>query len=196
VPLSVRRTPDAPRFRPARAVDKPAAEPTLQFAEEAAVLSAAPARRTAPRSRTSLTAAATSGAGPRLLAALIDHAMLGAVDAIVIYFTLRLAGLSIADWRAVPPLPMLAFLLLLKVAYFAAFTAVGGQTMGKMATGIRVVSDEDDVVDPSRAIRRALAGMVSFLTLGIAFVPALFNADRRAIHDRVAHTRVVTLPSA
>ena len=34
------------------------------------------------------------------------------------------------------------------------------------------------------------------LTLGLAFIPALVNADRRAIHDRLAHTRVVALPSA
>ena len=44
-----------------------------------------------------------------------------------------------ADWRLLPVLPMAAFLLSLKVAYLSAFTAAGGQTVGKMLMHIRVV---------------------------------------------------------
>ena len=51
------------------------------------------------------------------------------------YFTLRMAGLSMAEWSVLPVAPMATFLGLLKVAYFYAFTAVGGQTIGKMAVG-------------------------------------------------------------
>jgi uncharacterized RDD family membrane protein YckC len=198
-PLSVRRTPDAPRLRAARTVDKPAPEPTLQFADELQPdeEQSTPVRRAAAtHPRSSLAQAALCSPGARALAAVLDYAILGAIDALVLYFTLRLAGLTMAEWQAIPALPMIAFLLLLKVAYFTAFTTIGGQTIGKMAAGIRVVSDEDDFVDPTRAVRRALAGVVSLLTLGIGFVPGLFGADRRALHDRLAHTRVVALPSA
>ncbi len=193
-PLSVRRTPDAPR-RSARTVEKPAFEPTLQFTEEPEA-EEPPARQPASRPRAPRAAAVPCTAGARLFAAAIDYAMLGTIDATVVYFTLRLAGLTLVEWQAVPLLPLIAFLLLLKVAYFAAFTTVGGQTIGKMAAGIRVVSEEDDFVEPSRAIRRALGGVVSLLTLGAGFIPALLGADGRAIHDRLAHTRVVALPSA
>jgi uncharacterized RDD family membrane protein YckC len=196
-PLSVRRTPDAPRLRAvARAVERPVPEPTLQFADEAELDLARPDPAPAPRPRRSLANATASSALARITAALLDHAMLLAIDATVLYLTVRLAGLTMADWRALPPLPLIAFLLLLKVAYFTAFTAVGGQTLGKMATGIRVVSDDADFVDPSHAVRRALAGVASLFTLGAAFVPALLGADGRALHDRVARTRVITLPSA
>jgi uncharacterized RDD family membrane protein YckC len=129
----------------------------------------------------------------RLLAAVTDHAILLAIDAGVLYFTLKMAALTFADWRQVPMMPLLAFLLLLKFAYFSAFTAVGGQTIGKMGAGIRVIADDDTLIDASRALTRTLAGAVSVVTLGAAFVPALFGADGRALHDRVARTRVVDL---
>lgn len=135
----------------------------------------------------------TSGAGARLLAAVIDHAILFSIDAVVVYLTLRIALLTPAEWNALPVLPMISFLGLLKLAYFTAFTLVGGQTIGKMAAGIRVVSDENRAIDAPLAVHRALAGAVSFATLGAGFLPALFGADRRALHDRLAHTRVVTL---
>jgi uncharacterized RDD family membrane protein YckC len=144
-------------------------------------------------------AAPTSAAGSaaaRAGAAVIDHVILGAVDAAVIYFTLRIAGVTAEDWRLLPPAPLAAFLVLVKCAYFAAFTAVGGQTIGKMARGIRVVADDERPLDLLRALQRTLAGLVSSLPLGLGYLPALVAGDRRALHDRIARTRVVALPSA
>jgi uncharacterized RDD family membrane protein YckC len=134
--------------------------------------------------------------GRRLAAAAIDHAILLTIDAAVLYLTLRVAQLTTSEWSALPLLPFIAFLALLKLSYFTAFTCVGGQTIGKMAAGIRVVSDDRRPIDPAHAIHRALAGAVSFVTLGAGFAPALVGPDRRALHDRLAHTRVVMLPGA
>jgi uncharacterized RDD family membrane protein YckC len=130
----------------------------------------------------------------RVAALLIDYVILLGIDAAVVYFTVRMAGLSTAEWPLLPVVPMVAFLGLLKVAYFYAFTAVGGQTIGKMAVGTCVVTDNGEPVDAARAMRRTSAGALSFLLLGIGFVPALFG-DRRALHDRLAGTRVVRLRS-
>ena len=128
------------------------------------------------------------------MAALVDIAILAAVDLTVVYFTLRMAALTMDDWRLLPPLPLLAFLLLLKLAYYSAFTAVGGQTIGKMTTRIRVVTENDGRIEPTVALQRTLAAIASVITLGGAFAPALLGASKRAFHDRVAHTRVVALP--
>ena len=68
---------------------------------------------------------------------------------------------------------------------------LGGQTVGKMATGIRVVAEDDRDVEPAKAIQRTLAALASVATVGIGFAPALFAGDRRTLHDRVAGTRVV-----
>ena len=86
--------------------------------------------------------------------------------------------------------------MLVKLAYFAAFTALGGQTIGKMAAGIRVVADDHLIMDPARAIKRTLTSAVSLASLGMGLIPALIGPDRRALHDRVAHTHVIDLPSA
>ena len=191
-PLAVRRTPDTPRLR---AVPRPArrgaaeraveAEPVLAFsAEEAPV---------APVRRPDLSQAETSQPGRRLAAAAIDHAMLFAIDGIVIYFTLRLVSLDVGDWRALPPVPLVIFLGLVKAAYFCVFTLVGGQTIGKMAARIQVIADDNRPIDPARAVRRTLAGALSFVTMGLGFLPALMASDRRAVHDRFARTRVVAL---
>ena len=68
----------------------------------------------------------------RLAAAVIDLALLGGIDAGVLYLTLAIAGLSFADVRVLPLVPMGAFLLMLNGGYLIAFTAAGGQTIGKM----------------------------------------------------------------
>ena len=49
----------------------------------------------------------------------------------------RLCGLEFAELAVLPVVPFAAFLLLLNGGYVAAFTAAGGQTIGKMAAGIR-----------------------------------------------------------
>ncbi len=192
-PLAVRRTPDLPRLR---AVPRPVrqVEPALQFAEDNEPPSApAPAPASRPPVETHPDA---GGAGARSAAMLIDHAILFAIDLAVVYFTLRIAGLAMTDWRALPIAPLTMFLLFLKLGYFCAFTAVGGQTIGKMAVKIRVVTETDEAVDGVRAIQRAAAATVSALVFGLGYVPALIGGEHRALHDRVAHTRVVTLRSA
>jgi uncharacterized RDD family membrane protein YckC len=193
-PLAVRRTPETPRLRNiARAVRK-TPNPSFEFAEEPPPQSATePGERARVMSATQPRVLTTSGAGRRLAAAIVDNAILLAIDLSVVYFTLKIAALSLADWPQLPVLPLLVFLLFLKFAYFAAFTAVGGQTIGKMGSGIRVITEDGSLIDASRAIRRSLAGAISLATLGAAFAPALLGSDGRALHDRVARTRVVTL---
>jgi uncharacterized RDD family membrane protein YckC len=202
-PLAVRRTPDAPRLRAVpktvrrsgaeAAPTQLAADPDLMlFPEETAdtpIAAEPPAVRKRPRG---LEEWPTSGAGRRVVAALLDHAILLGIDGVVIYLTVQMAALTIDQWRLLPAVPLLLFLGLVKVAYFSAFTLVGGQTVGKMATGIRVVTLDGLQLDPARAMGRTLGGVIS---LGLGFIPVLFTSDRRALHDRVARTRVVDIPS-
>lgn len=193
-PLAVRRTPDTPRLRAvARPVSRPTA-PVLQFSEEPLEIAAGPAE-TAPQVKSWAAGAMTSESGRtggRLVAAVIDHAILLGIDLGVVYFTVRMAGLSMSEWDVLPLVPMLTFLGLLKISYFYAFTAVGGQTIGKMAVGTCVIAEDGAPVDAARAMRRTCAGVLSVLLLGLGFAPALFG-NRRALHDRLAGTRVVRL---
>ncbi len=63
--------------------------------------------------------------------------------------------------------------------------------MGKMITGIRVTGDDGRGVDITGAVVRALGSLLAMCTLGLLFIPVLFSAERRAVHDRLAGTRVV-----
>lgn len=192
-PLAVRRTPDLPRVRtapkPVRRFE-PEPEPVLQFVEDFAAEAPLDVRSVPSATQPGLVAE-PSFVVRRVIAALIDLTILFAIDLAVVYFTLRMAALTMSDWRMLPPVPMVAFLTILKLGYFCAFTSIGGQTIGKMAVRIQVVADDDTTLDPARAVRRVLTGALSLLTFGLGFIPALIGPDRRALHDRVARTRVV-----
>ena len=95
------------------------------------------------------------------------------------------AAISTLPWA-----PLGAFLFLLTAGYLIVFTVVGGQTIGKMAAGLRVAVNEGPV-DVSHAVVRFLATGVTLLTLGLGYLPALFGSNRRALHDRIAGTDVV-----
>jgi len=214
-PLSVRRSSELSRTRNAsrtpRGIDSGL---TLEFAEETPVEIAPPvrsqvvtpiypepiierpARVTTSTSTSSSEADSVASLSRRGLAAVIDHAILFGIDVFVFFSTLRMTALTTEEWRSLPLLPFQAFLLFMKLGYFSAFTAMGGQTIGKMAARIRVVADDHVMMDPARAIKRTLTSVVSLATLGLGLIPALIAPDRRAFHDRVAHTHVVDLPSA
>jgi len=73
------------------------------------------------------------------------------------------------------------------------FTAAGGQTVGKMLTGIRVVGDsaeDGDRLTLGQAAGRAVLAPLSVAMLGLGWLPAVFGRGQ-ALHDRLMHTRVV-----
>lgn len=190
-PLSVRRqAPQPPRLRPRAA--PPARELDLEDADSG------PAWEPSWHAEPALShqMAEPADPGPRLLAAAIDVLLIVVIDASVVYFTLRLSRLGLAELPTLPLLPMLGFFLLLNGGYLAAFTAAGGQTVGKMTTGVRVVGEGDRAVEFSRALLRTLAYLVSVVPLGLGFIPAFFDEDRRALHDRLTHTRVIKVAAA
>ena len=126
----------------------------------------------------------------RLLAGVLDVLILLGINATVVYFTLRLAGLSVAEVGGLPPGPLLAFLLLFDAGYLVVLTAFGGQTIGKMAAGLRVERQGGDPVTPVGALVRTAAYSVSVLPAGLGFL-GVFSSYGRPLHDVLAHTRVV-----
>jgi len=132
----------------------------------------------------------------RLLGGAIDLAIMAGINFIVLYFTLKICELTFAEWSRLPLAPLIAFLLMINGGYLATFVAAGGQTIGKMATGLRVIPGHPDAgptdrVPLGQAIVRAACYGVSALPAGLGFLPGLIAPEYRALHDRLADTRVV-----
>jgi len=196
-PLSVRRAgtetpqrPKRPREEPApapAALELPLAESAREIAVSAVAVVAPPRRRTLPIEDV------PAEPSTRLMAALLDLGLLLAIDLLTLHYTLRLCDRSWSEWTSLPLLPLFGFFLLLNGGYLIAFTTAGGQTIGKMTFGLRVVGDQDEAVPPLTAAVRAALCVASVLSLGAGFAPVF--AGGRAIEDRVAATRVVKLPA-
>jgi uncharacterized RDD family membrane protein YckC len=202
-PLAVRRTaPAAPRPKarrePARAASDREPRLALDTAEIAIVPEPArsPTLVPVPEPRLSDPIRAVAPAGARLLGGLIDLALVAGIDFVVVYLTLKICDLTFAEALALPLAPLLSFLALLNGGYLSTFVAAGGQTIGKMAAGIRVIPADpgappSERVSFGQAVVRAAGYVASALPAGIGFLPAFFGPERRALHDRLADTRVV-----
>jgi uncharacterized RDD family membrane protein YckC len=186
-PLSVRRaTPELPRAR--AETPRPA---QLDLAEPAG-LGVRPgllggSRRTEPLADNT----APAGMVVRLVAVAIDFAILLAIDVLVVYFTMEICGLTAADLEILPKAPLIAFLIVQNGGYLVAFTA-GGQTLGKMAMGIKVISTgATEQVDVPQSLLRTVLWLLLAVPGGLGFLSALFSPERRGLHDRFAGTRVI-----
>jgi uncharacterized RDD family membrane protein YckC len=183
-PLAVRRaTPEVQRRRAPRTIKRDAEDVGLQL--EPAVT---------PGDQTTYAEGAISRSASalrRLTAVAVDAVILGGISGAVLYLTLAIAGLTLAEWRVIPPVPMAAFLVLLNGGYLIGFTAANGQTIGKMTARIRVTTDDGESLTIGGAVLRALGVMLTVALAGLPYLPVLVGKDRRALHDRLAGTRVI-----
>jgi uncharacterized RDD family membrane protein YckC len=83
-----------------------------------------------------------------------------------------------------------AFRFLASPCYFVFLHWARGQTLGKMAFHIRVVSRDGGPLSFGQAALRHLGSWLSAAILGIGYLVAAFRADKRALHDLIAGTRV------
>jgi uncharacterized RDD family membrane protein YckC len=191
-PLAVRRaTPEVPRSRPRTTRTFPREEAPLALSLEPEGRWPVPDPALAGRAADWARMFEPASRQARLGAAVIDLTLLSGIAVAVLYLTLRLLGLDWSDAGELPGVPLGAFLLLLDGGYLAAFTAAGGQSIGKMATGIRVIGDDGRAVDAAGAVLRAVGCGLSLVTLGLGYLPAFVSRDGRTLQDRLAGTRVI-----
>lgn len=134
---------------------------------------------------------APAGMLARLVAVAIDFVILLAIDVLVVYFTMQICGLTAADLDVLPKAPLIAFFIVQNGGYLVAFTA-GGQTLGKMAMGIKVISTGGtEQIDVPHSLLRTVLWLLLAIPGGLGFLTALFSPERRGLHDRFAGTRVI-----
>ncbi len=133
-----------------------------------------------------------AGALERLQAALVDLGLLLGLATVVVYFAGRVAQVPLFGLR--PAWPMLAaYLVFLALVYASYFTGTTGQTVGKILLGLRVVDSGGQAPGYTCATLRALLGSVGTLLAGAGLAMIFFDPARRALHDRLMRTRVVSV---
>lgn len=126
------------------------------------------------------------GFGRRLVAYGVDIVILLALS----YFGSRALHALLGQGGPMSVLsPVLS--LLLNVCYFVGFWTIKGQTPGKMAMGIKIVTRDGARLLWGTALVRYVGYWISGLPLGLGFVWAAFDARREGWHDKIAKTRVV-----
>ncbi len=84
---------------------------------------------------------------------------------------------------------------ILAIVYFTLSTAHWGTTLGKRLFRIYVVSSAtQEPVSLRQSWLRCVGYLASYLTLGVGFVVAAFQPEKRALHDWIAGTACVIRP--
>lgn len=120
-------------------------------------------------------------------AKLLDGLLLGMLNAGIQKGVLA-AGVGEGALMVVSTLGGLAF----SCGYSTFLVGRYGATLGKMALGLRIVRPDGARVGYGRAFVRPLAEMISGLLLYVGYFMAAFDGERRALHDRMCDTRVIS----
>jgi len=141
----------------------------------------------APPPPSAVSPRAPAGFWIRVVAVLVDAVVVVAFQAV----------LAMAAWVAfLGASPILiavatrAFGGVLGVVYPVIFHWLWGQTLGKMAVQIRVVTMAGAPLPLACAVLRQLGSWVSAAIFGIGYLMAGLRGDKRALHDLIAGTRV------
>jgi uncharacterized RDD family membrane protein YckC len=87
---------------------------------------------------------------------------------------------------------MQGLVIAVSAGYFAISWSRGGQTLGMRAWKLRLTMDDGSRVAWPRAVLRFCLASVSLALVGIGFWWALFDPQRRTLHDIASNTRMTT----
>lgn len=138
----------------------------------------------------------------RAVAFLVDVVavtLLATAAAVLVWMAVQAGGLfSSAPEASLESLESAATILLttlLEVCYFTLFVGLRGQTPGKVLLRLKIVRVTGEDVGYARALVRWIGQGISFLILGLGFLMIAFSHQKQGLHDKIAGTYVVRLPS-
>jgi uncharacterized RDD family membrane protein YckC len=129
----------------------------------------------------------------RLVALLLDALLFAGVQASLDVIGRRVWGPGVEEFGVTRGLVVMCTALF-TLLYTSVLHSVGGQTVGKMLVGIRVIGADGSPLPLGAAFLRHLAYALSALPCGVGFAMAGLRADKRALHDLVAGSRVERVP--
>lgn len=136
--------------------------------------------------KTSLTEIRYAGFWIRFAAYLLDCLVLVA-------FSTLLSTLLGLNWtNNTPGLNLVE--LIVNILYFVILTSIYGQTLGKMALGIKVIRQDGKPNSWGPILLRETIGkLFSTITILFGYIMAAFDSKKRALHDRIADTYVIII---
>jgi uncharacterized RDD family membrane protein YckC len=141
----------------------------------------------------------------RAVAALTDLALVFALTAIVTTTVALVLNVPMPSFREIGPDLLVAgildrnpmavgavgLFLGMMGLYQLYFAGMAGQTLGMRLMGIRLISVRGGPPGPGRGLLRFVAFVPSVLPAGLGWLWALFDRERRALHDHLAGTYVI-----
>jgi uncharacterized RDD family membrane protein YckC len=129
----------------------------------------------------------------RVVAAVVDFAVFWLANLLLRALVARVFHVDLEAAIALKSM-LAACTLLFAALYVIVLHALEGQTIGKLIVRVRVVGDDDLPPPVGASVLRFFAYFVSLLPFGLGFFMAGLRADRRALHDLIAGTRVERVP--
>ncbi len=123
----------------------------------------------------------------RWVALLIDGVLVGVLQVPVIWI---FNGMNASGGRVQGLSWLISFL------YFGVLQARWQGTLGKKWLGLKLVRADLSPVDVPCTVIRHLVSMISGLVLGLGYLWAAFDSQKRTWHDRAAGTRVIRVRSS
>jgi uncharacterized RDD family membrane protein YckC len=134
-------------------------------------------------------AARPAGFWIRVAALVIDLVIIGFVKLSLEFIAGRRYGAGVEQaWSFQTTIVL--FTLLFTAAYTTLLHSWLGQTVGKSVVGVRVVAVDGRGLESGPAFLRYLGYYVSTATFGFGYLMAALRADKRALHDLIAGSRV------
>jgi uncharacterized RDD family membrane protein YckC len=132
----------------------------------------------------------------RLLAFSVDVVLAIVIAVILTLVLIAFAGSADASVDAYTALVVVAFVAGWVVVTSWATSRTGGQSIGKWIGGMRVVRDDGRPATFGSSLLRDLVFRIPYVIPAYALIDGLLaaGAERKALHDRMAGTRVVRLP--
>ena len=118
-------------------------------------------------------------------------------DSLLLFAVLAFAG---ALWALTLGIPKygdpwyFVYLLLVACGFFSGFWIKGGQTLGMRTWRLRVETDQGRTLGLKHVLLRFFAALLAWLPAGLGFLWMLVDSERKALHDHISGTRIVTLP--
>jgi uncharacterized RDD family membrane protein YckC len=129
----------------------------------------------------------------RFGAILIDGIIMWIVN-MIIFIPLGFIGAASSEQpgvMVVAQIFMTLFQFVIPAVYDTWFVGKYAATPGKMACKIKVVAADAGQVSYARALGRHFSKWISGFVLGIGYLMAAFDDEKRTLHDRICDTRVI-----